>query len=80
MGWEALTPKTASRAERCSSTGRYPPEDHLIWGEHGIMHGVMMERGQGGRPVYFLDDHFTQRNAKLYGHNGLQPGMWFPMQ
>lgn len=80
MGWNASTPTPAGRAERRSSTGRYPPEDHPIWGEHGIMHGVIMERGQGGRPVYLLDDRFTPRNAKVYGHNGLQPGQWFPRQ
>lgn len=80
MGWEASSPTPASRAERRSSTGRYPPEDHPIWGEHGIMRGVIMERGQGGRPVYFLDDRFPPRNAKVYGHNGLQPGKWFPRQ
>lgn len=82
MDWKALSPTLASlRAERRPSTGRrYPSEDHPIWGEHGIMHGVILERGQGGRPVYFLDDRFTPREAKMYGHNGLHPGKWFPRQ
>lgn len=80
-GWNALLPTPASlRAERRTSTGRYPPENHPIWGKHGIMHGVIMEHGHNGRPVYLLDDRFTPRDAKVYGHNGLQPGRWFPRQ
>lgn len=81
MGWQALLPTSSSvRAARRTSTGRYPPRDHPIWGEHGIMHGVIMEHGQNGRPVYFLDDRLTPREAKVYGHNDLQPGRWFPRQ
>lgn len=71
MAWDATRRIT-------SFTGGYPPDDHPIWGTEGIMHGVIIRRGVGGRPIYELDDRFTPRNAKVYGHNGLQPGSWFP--
>ncbi|KAJ4424399.1 hypothetical protein N0V82_000920 [Gnomoniopsis sp. IMI 355080] len=80
MDWDATRPTPASlRAERVF-TGGYPPEGHPIWGMHGIMHGIVLERGRRGQPVYRLDDRFTRRDAEVYGHNGLRPGMWFPRQ
>lgn len=80
MAWDATLPTPAKlRAER-SLTGGYPPENHPIWGTHGIMHGIIMDRGRRGQPIYKLDDRFTRRDAEVYGHNGLRPGMWFPRQ
>lgn len=75
--WDASTPTPAPRAK---FTGEYPPEDHPIWGKEGIMHGVVLGHGPHGNPTYRLDDRYDPRNAEVYGHNGLQPGMWFPRQ
>lgn len=80
MAWTAKLPTTASLRTERSSTGGYPPEDHPIWGTQGIMHGIVMARGESGRPLYELDDRFTRRDAEVYGHNGLRPGAWFPRQ
>ena len=55
-----------------------PPRNHPIFGEHGIAHGVAIKRGK--KRDYVLDRRFTQREAKVYGHNGLSVGTWFPVR
>lgn len=57
-----------------------PPSDHPIWGDQGIMHGVLMRRNASGRCSYTLDERFPRHDGHVYGHNGLQPGDWFAMQ
>lgn len=58
---------------------RLPPTDDAIWGLHGIMHGLM----QGGviRRSYRFDPRYIteKRDAKVFGHNGLVPGDWWPL-
>ncbi|KAI1634747.1 PUA-like domain-containing protein [Biscogniauxia mediterranea] len=57
-----------------------PPRDHAIYGQEGIMHGVIMVRGANGRKVYRLDPRFPKKPAKVYGHNGIPLGAWFATQ
>lgn len=42
------------------------------------MHGVALKVGP--RRVYAIDTRYPQRDAKVYGHNGLEVGSWYPMQ
>lgn len=65
---------------RASLTGREPPVDHPIWGLHGIMHGAVMFN-TGKKVEYGFDNRYMheKRDAKVYGHNGLSPGDWFPL-
>ncbi|KAI1506043.1 PUA-like domain-containing protein [Biscogniauxia marginata] len=57
-----------------------PPPDHAIYGQEGIMHGVIMVHGHNGRKVYRLDPRFPKKSAKVYGHNGIPLGAWFATQ
>ncbi|OTB07419.1 hypothetical protein M426DRAFT_318106 [Hypoxylon sp. CI-4A] len=57
-----------------------PPRNHPIYGENGIMHGVMMIRGPSGKRTYRLNDEIPKRTFKVYGHNEIPVGAWFPYQ
>lgn len=59
---------------------RLPPPHHPIWGVHGIMHGVCPKTGLVNTTQ--LDRRYLseKRTAKVFGHNGLEPGAWFPTQ
>jgi hypothetical protein len=62
------------------TTMRLPPADHPIWGVHGIMHGLALKPGR--RVSYIRNPRLLgeSRNAKVFGHNGLAVGTWFPFQ
>ncbi|KAK3377199.1 PUA-like domain-containing protein [Lasiosphaeria ovina] len=57
-----------------------PPVNHPIWGERGIMHGLCMKRGK--TKSYSLNPNYIDKkaDAKVFGHNNLTPGDWWPMQ
>lgn len=59
---------------------RLPPPEHPVWGIRGIMHGVCPK--VGSRHSTVLDPRYLheKRTAKVFGHNGHQPGAWFPSQ
>lgn len=59
---------------------RWPPTDHPIWGTAGIMHGVCPKFGS--RRDLVLDRRYLKekRQALVFGHNGFNPGTWFPNQ
>jgi len=60
---------------------RAPPEDHPIFGKKGIMHGVVLKvSNRTGRKDYILDSRYPKTDAKVYGHNRLDVGQWWPMQ
>ena len=58
---------------------RAPPADHPIFGKGGIMHGVVLKIS-GRRKDYILDSRYQKTDAKVFGHNGLDVGQWWPMQ
>ncbi|KAG9246021.1 PUA-like domain-containing protein [Calycina marina] len=62
------------------ATIRYPPKGHRIWGENGIMDGVVEKRGPSGYKTYILDRRVSQKSAKVFGHNGIPVGVWYPTQ
>jgi SAD/SRA domain len=74
----------ASRAQQSSRhntnqvfTGRRPNPNHPIYGESGIMRGIVLAAGH--RRTYKFDPTFRRRNAGVQGHNGLQVGAYvFP--
>lgn len=64
-----------------------PPPDHPIYGERGIMHGVIMDKsaaygpdGSHRRTVYRRHPAYTPKDAHVFGHNGLEVGRWWPQQ
>ncbi|KAF2166361.1 hypothetical protein M409DRAFT_23552 [Zasmidium cellare ATCC 36951] len=58
------------------------PYDHAIWGKHGIMHGLALKKMESGRKSKVINPEYKhlQRNAKVYGHNDITVGRWFPYQ
>lgn len=82
---QPASPAPATNTEDQQSTVvsmriRLPPENHPIWGIHGIMHGVCPKFGVI-RSMQ-LDRRYLaeKRTAKVFGHNGLPVGAWFPNQ
>lgn len=74
---------TASSAGAASTrlvTVKLPPENDPIWGVQGIMHGIAPKFGKV--KVFVIDRRYLneKRSANVFGHNGLEPGDWFPNQ
>ncbi|OAA55239.1 sra-ydg [Niveomyces insectorum RCEF 264] len=60
---------------------RPPPRNHPIFGEQGIMHGVVITRGtKNGSRAYRRNPNYRPRNALVFGENSLTVGAWWPMQ
>ncbi|EME42928.1 hypothetical protein DOTSEDRAFT_53894 [Dothistroma septosporum NZE10] len=57
-----------------------PSSSHPIWGLNGIMHGMALKRN--GRRTIVMNPQYKhlQRPAKVYGHNDITVGRWFPYQ
>lgn len=58
----------------------FPNPDDPIFGDRGIMHGVVYRRGTPR--TWCMDPRFRyeKRTAQVAGHNGLSVGDWWPMQ
>lgn len=61
------------------TTIRAPPADHPIFGKKGIFHGVVLKISKH-RKDYILDSRYSKTDAKVFGHNELEVGQWWPMQ
>lgn len=66
-------------------TRRSPPVDHPIWGRNGIMHGFILEEitteGRTKKRRVFNPEYIHEkRDFRKFGHNGLEPGAWWPFQ
>ncbi|KAI1080090.1 PUA-like domain-containing protein [Whalleya microplaca] len=71
---------TAAEEETETTVSRLPPPDHPVFGEGGIMHGIMMIRSIKGRKTYRLNPRVPQKPAKVFGHNDIPVGTWFANQ
>lgn len=71
--------KRDSKANIVPTTTRLPPISHPIFGEDGIMHGLVLKISPR-RKDYIIDSRYTKRDAKVFGHNNLEVGSWWPMQ
>ncbi|KAJ4394643.1 hypothetical protein N0V93_003862 [Gnomoniopsis smithogilvyi] len=62
------------------ATVKLPPKSDPIWGQGGIMHGIAPKFGK--IRTFILDRRYfkEKRRANVFGHNGLEPGAWFPNQ
>ncbi|KAM7188663.1 E3 ubiquitin-protein ligase UHRF1 [Rhypophila sp. PSN 637] len=83
------TPSTAGTAaptagttapDRHTTPMPLPDEAHPIWGLEGIMHAWALKPGNIRQ--YVADPRYTYKkgNPKVYGHNGFEPGDWWPLQ
>ncbi len=76
---------TGPRRQRPSSSQpataviRRPPPAHPIYGAQGIMHDILVDRG-GKMITYKIDDRHQHISAKVFGHNGITVGQWWPLQ
>ncbi|EPE09797.1 ydg sra domain-containing protein [Ophiostoma piceae UAMH 11346] len=63
-----------------------PASDHPIYGDHGIMAGVIItksnvsDEAKHARTVYRRHPFFPQKSAQVFGDNGLDVGSWWPLQ
>lgn len=74
------TASSAGNASTRAVTVKLPPENDPIWGANGIMHGIAPKFGKA--KVFVIDRRYLneKRSANVFGHNGLEPGAWFPNQ
>ncbi|KAK1760179.1 E3 ubiquitin-protein ligase UHRF1 [Echria macrotheca] len=87
-GDEAVTPPPTTNAPVApgitTNNGviKLPPLGHPSWGLNGIMHGLALSRRRDGHWTITLDPRFEgeKRNFRVIGHNGLEPGDWWPNQ
>ena len=71
---------TRSRPESSSSEGYVrPPPDHPIWGQSGIMHGIVLKKNSKRR-VYLPNPEYRKRESRVHGHNGIRVGQWYALQ
>ncbi|KAH0551729.1 hypothetical protein GP486_007051 [Trichoglossum hirsutum] len=75
---EAQTARSSTAAPDNTIAVRRPRATHRIYGANGIMRGILVMQKKSR--VYLLDDTFRRRNPKVFGHNGLRVGDWWPMQ
>lgn len=75
-------PAAAIHTDDMYQLARAPPPNHPIWGVKGIMHGFIIQPSQFRRFNYVLDPRYEgeKRSFKVFGHNGLTPGDWWPYQ
>lgn len=76
---------TSARGNRpvAQSAGvHYPPDNHPIWGQHGIMFGIVPNVSDTGRITYILDPRYKdlKPTAKVFGDGMMGLGAWFPSQ
>jgi hypothetical protein len=55
------------------------PKDHPIYGESGIMRGILWYRTRNGSQTC-LDEKYPVKDPRVFAHNGLDVGSWFPRQ
>ncbi|KAI0154122.1 PUA-like domain-containing protein [Xylariaceae sp. FL1272] len=57
-----------------------PSANDAMFAEGGIMHGLLIKQKKNGGNTYVLNPEVPHRSCKVFGHNGLQLGAWFPFQ
>ena len=72
-------PRRPSASQTATTVIRRPPPTHPIYGSNGIMHHILVDRG-GKMITYKIDDRHQHISAKVFGHNGLAMGQWWPLQ
>ncbi|KAI1858471.1 uncharacterized protein JN550_012604 [Neoarthrinium moseri] len=76
---QPASPTTAPDDEATTQVA-LPASNDPTFGVNGIMYGVLVVRGKGGRKVYQLNPEVPRASAQVFGQNGLTVGAWFPLQ
>lgn len=75
----SVSARRDSKQDIVSANVKLPSASHPIFGENGIMHGLVLSITPRRRS-YIICPLYTQRDAKVFGHNGIEVGSWWPMQ
>ena len=70
---------SAPNIETATVSIRVPPQAHPIYGRNGIMFGVVVVK-TSKTTTYRLDTRYSAKDCKVFGHNDIVPGTWWPMQ
>ncbi|KAI1760300.1 PUA-like domain-containing protein [Hypoxylon sp. FL1150] len=76
----ARSPQAQEPQEALVVKSEAPASDHPIYGENGIMHGVLTFRTPSGRKNYRLNPVVPKKPATVFGHNGIPVGTWYANQ
>jgi hypothetical protein len=66
-------------AKKAKPEIKRPPKDHPIYGERGIMRGILWYTTKTGSSTK-LDPEYQVKDARVYGNNGIAVGAWWPRQ
>ncbi|KAI9803616.1 MAG: hypothetical protein M1826_004957 [Phylliscum demangeonii] len=75
----SAAPSTSSVVNASKRVARRPPATHPIYGEGGIMYGILQIKSHVMR-AYSLDDTVPRKSARAFGNNGLAVGACWPLQ
>ncbi|KAK1974523.1 YDG/SRA domain-containing protein [Colletotrichum cereale] len=59
---------------------RLPPLDHPVFGVEGPMRGIAYMQGKTKSYTYNPEMTGLKKSSHAFGHNGIEPGAWWPMQ
>lgn len=72
-------PRRSPSSNTTTAIIRRPPPSHPIYGPNGIMHDILVDRS-GKMITYKIDDRHHHISAKVFGHNNIAMGQWWPLQ
>lgn len=70
---------TARKEKGSLKYSDFPDDSDPIYGIKGIMHGILRIRSEK-MTSYQLNPNYKPKDAKVFGHNGLQVGVCWPSQ
>ncbi|KAK2052198.1 YDG/SRA domain-containing protein [Colletotrichum caudatum] len=59
---------------------RLPPLNHPVFGVEGPMRGIAYMQGKTKSYSYNPEMAGLKKSSHAFGHNGIEPGAWWPMQ
>jgi hypothetical protein len=78
-GDEKQAAKKAKPAKLVKDSIKRPPKDHQIFGERGIMRGILWYPTETGSSTK-LNPEYQVKDARVRGHNDIEVGAWWPRQ
>ncbi|KAI8951586.1 hypothetical protein F4801DRAFT_544454 [Xylaria longipes] len=80
---ESLTAASSSQAPSTAAPTigviQLPPANDPVYGVSGMMYGIIVDTS-GKRKDYRLRADIPRKSAKVYGHNDIALGTWYPFQ
>lgn len=77
----SASPSTQASSTVAPTIGviQLPPANDPVYGVNGMMYGIIVDTS-GKRKDYRLRADIPRKSAKVYGHNGIALGTWYPFQ